>query len=86
MDAAALDPARQVATEGDGVQVAGDDDALGAAEVRAGHHGVAVAIDGEVRHLAQHELDRLRQAPLVAADRLDVAQRHGESGCVQREV
>jgi hypothetical protein len=53
VDAPVLDAARQVVTERHRVDVAGDDHPLRPAERRARHHGVAVAVDGEVRYVAK---------------------------------
>ena len=55
-------------------------DPLGPAEVGPRDHCIAVAVHREVRHLVQDQLDRLGKPPLVAAHRLDVAQRHREGG------
>ena len=86
VDPAALDPARQVAAERHRVDVAGEDDPLGAAQRRARDDGVAVAVDGQVRYVAQRPLDQVGQRRLVAADRLDVAQGDGQVGAGQGQV
>jgi hypothetical protein len=86
VDAAVDDPAGQVVPQRHGVDVPRDHDPLGAAEVRPRDHRVAVAVHGEVWHLAQHQLDGLGQATLVTADRLDVAESDGKGSCIHREV
>ncbi len=70
----------------DGVEVPGDHHAVGAAEARAGHHGVAVAQHLEVVVAAQRLLDRVGDRALVAAHRLDVAQVAGEPDDVSGQV
>ena len=47
-------------------------------EVRAGDDGVAVADDLEVRQRRERRLDRVGERPLVAGDRLDVAELTGQ--------
>ena len=61
-----------------GVDVAGDDDALRAPEVRAGDDRVAVAVDVEVRQRTDGRGDRVGESRLVAGDARDVADRAGE--------
>ena len=80
VDPAALDPARQVAAERHRVDVAGEDDPLRTAERGACDDGVVVAVDCQVRYVAQGCLDQVGQGLLVAADRLDVAQATVSSG------
>ena len=68
------------------VEVPGEDDALGAAEIRPGDHRVAIADHLEMTERPQRRLDGVRECCLVPAHRLDVADRRGERGDVTRHV
>ena len=83
---AALEPGREVAGDGDRVEVTGEHHALGAAERRAGEHGVAVAQDLQVRQPAQRRLDGVRERALAPAHRLEVADRPGQLHDIRGEV
>jgi hypothetical protein len=68
----ALDPARQVAGHGHGVDVPGDHHPLGAAEGCPGHDVLADALHGQVRQRGERLLDGVGDRFLTTAHRLDV--------------
>ena len=77
----------QVVVERHGVEVAGDHDPLGAAEVGARDHGVAVpGRPSRCGSAAQRRLDRVGDRLLVAAHRLDVDELLGERDDVGGQV
>ena len=65
-------PRRQVVEHGDGVEVPGDDDALGPPQVGARDDAVAVAVERQVRRGLEPRLDEVRERALVPGDGLDV--------------
>lgn len=65
-------PRGQVVGDGNGVEVARDDDAGRPAEPGPGHDGVAVAAHLEMRAPVEGVPDSVRESPFVAAHRLDV--------------
>src|SRR5690606_4785408 len=79
-------PGGQVVVERHGVEVAGDHDPLGATEVGAGHHVVAVADHLEVVVPAQRTLDGVGDLLLLPAHRGDVDQLLGEGDDVHGQV
>jgi hypothetical protein len=88
VEPAVLQPAGHVVGDRHGVEVTGEDDAGGSAEVRPGEDGVADPLDLETAERPQRRLDRVGQGPLAARHRRDVDQRTGErqdvGGGVQR--
>jgi len=66
--------------DGDGVEVACDDDAAVAAEVGAGDDGVGIPHHLEVREGRERRLDGAGDGPLVPRHRLDVDELAGEVG------
>ena len=77
---------RDVGVDRDGVDVAGDHDALSASEVRAGDDGVAVSIDLEVSQRRDLVEDGVGQELLVAGLARNVADDASEFGRGQREI
>ena len=78
---------RKIVFDGDGVEVAGDDDPLVQAQVRASDDGVSVAEDLEVRSRPrtdpfQHVDDGIGQGCFVPGHGFDGAQAAGEFGRV----
>jgi hypothetical protein len=66
-------------TEGrHGVEMAGQEESPGPAESGAGHHRVAVTVDGQVAGVAQSRLDPVGQSGLLMTDRRDVHQLRGQ--------
>jgi hypothetical protein len=85
-DAVLVEARGDVVGDRDRVDVARQDDAFRAAEVRARDDVVAVPVDRQVRQGAQRGLDRVREGLLVAALRGEVDELRGEPCGVQREV
>ncbi len=77
---------REVRVDRHGVQVPGDHHALVAAQLGARDHGVAGALDVQVRERAQRLLHRAGDGVLAAADGLDVDQLLGQRDGVGGEV
>ena len=82
----AVEAAGQVGVDRDGVEVAGDDHALAAAELGAGDDRVAVPGHGQVVTGRQRGLDGVGDLLLVMADRLDVDQLAGQGHDVRGQV
>ena len=76
----------QVVRERDGIEVAGDNDAFGAALVRPGDHAIAEPLHLQVRTFAEGGLDRVGQWGLVAAHRFDVHDLGEQIGEVRVEI
>ena len=74
----------EVPLDGDGVEVAGDDDAPGPAQVGACHHGVAVAEHLQVGVGTERGLHGVGERPFVARDGRDVAEGGGERDGVRQ--
>ena len=83
---AVLEARGQVVVERDRVEVAGDDDALGAAEVGARDERVAATGEGQVRQREQGLLDRVGDLLLLVADGEDVDELLGEGDDVGGQV
>ena len=77
---------REVVSDRHRVDVPGQDDALRAAQVRAGDDGVAVAQHGQMRQRVQRGLDRIGEIAFLAAHRGDVDEACGERGRVGGQV
>ena len=75
VDAVVGDPTGEIPGDRDGVEVTGDDDALGAAQMRPGDDGVTEAVDAEVGLGAKDVFDLVGERGFVAADALDVDHR-----------
>jgi hypothetical protein len=81
-----LESAREVSVDRHGVDMAGDDDAFAAAEGRTRHDRVPVARDLEVAQALDARLDGIRDGPLVARHRFDVAQLPGDLDRCRGEI
>ena len=69
---------RQVSRDRDRVDVPGQDDPFGPAELGTGHDRLAVAADGQVGERPQRGLDGVRERPFLAADRGNVHELRGQ--------
>ena len=85
-DPVVVEPRGQVVVDRHRVEVAGDHHPLVAAQLGAGHHGVAVPADAQVPERPQRRLDGVRDRLLVVADRLEVHQLPGQRQHVGGEV